>query len=149
MKLKIDKIQEDSEKLLKIFFAIMMIVVMISVIYITYRFTFFVHRIQKETPDLDVQTKCQADKAYIYLGALTSVKNVKCAGLDPELYHKSELNIGNLNYEDADVCIFKLKENSSDPLRFEISFQDDKGNVYTKREVCGWNIKKSALSYYD
>jgi hypothetical protein len=148
MKLKIDNLDEFGQKALKIVFAIMAIVIMLSISYITYRFTFYIHRIQKETPNLDIETTCKNDTAYIYLGALTDVKAVKCTGLDSELFIKSEIPIGTLNYEDKDVCIFKLKSITSDPLRFEISFADNEGKSYTKREVCDWNMRKSSTTYY-
>jgi hypothetical protein len=76
---------------------------------------------------------CSGDTANVYINANQDVKNVKCTALDAEFVSKKEVVIGDLKIRDNDVCSFNLLKNATQPLRFEIGYNDK-----TERIVCNW-----------
>lgn len=85
-----------------------------------------------ETP-INTQSVCRNDSANVFIGANEDLKNVKCVALDKEFFTNSEIVIGDLSKNDEEVCRFKLSKGTTDPLRFEVWYNDK-----VKREVCEW-----------
>lgn len=82
---------------------------------------------------VNIWSECRNDSANVFIGANENLKNVKCVALDKEFFTNSEIIIGDLSKNDEDVCRFRLSRNTTEPLRFEVWY-----NNKIKREVCEW-----------
>lgn len=89
-------------------------------------------------PEANIWSECRNGSAYVFIGAGEDLKGVKCAALDKEFFGDAEVIIGDLSKNDEDVCRFALKKDTSQPLRFEVSF-----NGKVQREVCDWQNYQS------
>lgn len=82
----------------------------------------------------NIWSECREQSANVFIGANgNGLQNVRCVALDRELFAEPEIAIGDMSKNDEDVCRFKLKGNTTEPLRFEVHY-----NGKTKREVCNW-----------
>ncbi|MFH1126108.1 MAG: hypothetical protein V1703_03200 [Candidatus Altiarchaeota archaeon] len=88
---------------------------------------------ERGSEPLDFWADCIGDTANVYINANEDVKNVKCTALDTEFFAKKEVSIGDLSKGDSDVCSFKLLQNATQPLRFELGYNDK-----VERIVCNW-----------
>lgn len=82
---------------------------------------------------VNIWSECGNGSANVFIGANENLRNVKCVALDKEFFANSEIIIGDLSKNDEDVCRFKLLRNTTEPLRFEVLY-----NNKLKREVCEW-----------
>ena|SRR3989338_5197082 len=82
---------------------------------------------------INIWSACRNDSANVFMGANDDIKNVRCVALDKEFFANPEVVIGDLSKNDEDVCRFKLSRNTTEPLRFEVYY-----NNKIKREVCEW-----------
>lgn len=80
-----------------------------------------------------IWSECTNEYANVFIGANEDLKNVKCVALDREFLADSEVVLGDLSKNDEDVCRFRLSKNTTEPLRFEVRY-----NNSVKREVCDW-----------
>lgn len=81
----------------------------------------------------DIWSECENDSANVFIGANEDLKNVKCVALDKSYFTNKEIVIGDLSKNDEDVCRFKLSRDTTEPLRFEVWYNNE-----VKREVCEW-----------
>jgi len=84
-------------------------------------------------PPVNVWSECRNDSAYVYIGADEDVKKVKCVALDKEFFNNTEVFVGDLSKNDEDVCRFSLIRTTTQPLRFEVWYNDR-----VQKEVCDW-----------
>jgi hypothetical protein len=82
---------------------------------------------------VSIWSECNGDTAAIYVNANEDAKNVTCRALSNGISIENEISIGDLKKGDSDVCIFRLLENSTTPLRFEVSY-----NNRVVRNVCNF-----------
>ena len=80
-----------------------------------------------------IWSECRNGSANVFISTNEDLKNVKCVALDKEFFSDPEINIGDLPKNSEDVCRFKIAENTTEPLRFEVWY-----NGEVKREVCNW-----------
>ncbi len=84
---------------------------------------------------MNVWSECEGQSANVFIGANGDLQNVKCVALDRELFAEPEIaTVGDMSKNDEDVCRFKLKGNTTEPLKFEVRYNDGK----VRREVCNW-----------
>jgi len=82
---------------------------------------------------ISVWSECEGTYANVFIGANEDIKDIKCTALDTEFFTETEIFIGDLSRGSEDVCKFKLKEDTKEPLRFEVLY-----NGKSIREVCDW-----------
>lgn len=81
----------------------------------------------------NIWSQCGSEAANVFIGANDNLRNVKCIALDKEFFVDPEIFIGDLSKNDEDVCRFRLIKNTTEPLRFEVQY-----NNKVEREVCEW-----------
>lgn len=82
---------------------------------------------------INTRAVCGNDSAYVFIGANEDLRGVKCVALDEGFFDSPEIVLGDLSLNDEDVCRFRLLRNTTEPLRFEVWY-----NNRVKREVCEW-----------
>lgn len=92
---------------------------------------------------VNIWSECRNDSANVFIGANENLKNVKCVALDKEFFANPEIIIGDLSKNDEDVCRFRLSRNTTEPLRFEVWY-----NNKIKREVCEWQHFSTYIDSY-
>jgi hypothetical protein len=80
---------------------------------------------------VNIWSQCNNDTANVFINANKELKDVRCIALNKDLYKKSEISIGDLSKNDKDVCSFRLSDNATEPLRFEVYY-----NGEIRKEVC-------------
>ncbi len=62
------------------------------------------------------------------------MEDVRCVALDTNrIEGNTEVKLGPSAKNDEDICRFKIKQNTTEPLRFEIHY-----NGKIRKEVCNW-----------
>lgn len=82
---------------------------------------------------INTRAVCGNDSVYVFIGANEDLRDVRCVALDEGFFDSPEIVLGDLSLNDEDVCRFRLLRNTTEPLRFEVWY-----NNRVKREVCEW-----------